>query len=197
MSLTHTPPPRTSPSRALARSLLLEALALSTRVVTPRARYIRWTAERCCVVLRAFVRQQLRLPSQQEWRMARKNGLPSQWTVLKFFQSQNALVRAIGLEPNPHGVPVGTPHPVRRPRRPGCPYTADHLQAILTAFVARHGRLPTRKEWRTSGRHRLPDPGTIRRHYGSLAALYTAMGLVPPARPTGNQHTRTKEETPR
>ena len=195
----HTPPPRTSTSRALARSLLLEALALRRPVAVPVApsgatpRAPRWTVERCCAALRAFVAQHTRLPHQAEWRRARRHGLPSQGIIRKLFGGQNALTDAVGQRPGGGGRLPG-PRPVPGARRPGRPYMADHLQAILAAFVTHHGRLPTRREWRASGRHRLPDPGTIRRHYGSLEALYMVMGMALPPRPTGNQYTA-KEET--
>ena len=206
-SLPHTPPPRTSPSRALARSLLDEALAMARPVVlpgttprtppvaTPGLHATRWTVERCCVALRAFVAQHTRLPHQAEWRRAQRYGLPSQGMLRKLFGSQNALTIAIGERPNLPGRRPGR-RPLPGARRVRRPYTATHLQAILAAFLTRHGRLPTRREWRASGRHGLPDPGTIRRHYGSLAALYTAMGLVLPPRRTGNQYTRATQETP-
>ena len=202
MTTAHMPPSRTSPSRALARSLLLEALGMRRTAVRPVAPRVvpsprppdpRWTVERCCTALRAFVREHTRLPHQAEWRRAKRHGLPSQGMLRKLFGSQNALTLAIGEQPNPPGRRAQTrPVPViRRSRRP---YTAAHLQATITAFLTRRGRLPTRREWRASGRHSLPDPGTIRRHYGSLAALYTAMGLVPPPRKTGNQYTYAAKE---
>ena len=208
MPSAHTPPPRTSTSRALARSLLREALAMprpavlpvgmpgATRITPPHPGAPRWTRERCCTVLRAFVAQHARLPRQAEWRRARDHGLPSQGMLRTLFGSQNALTTAIGELPN---LPGRRPSPRRIPvaRRRRQPYTAEHLHALLTAFVTRHGRLPTRHEWRASGRHRLPDPGTIRRHYGSQAAFYLAMGLVPAKRPTGNQYTHAAKETPR
>ena len=201
---TSQPPPRTS--RALARSLLDEALALrrttatpvalpvATPVVPPSPHAPRWTVERCCTVLRAFVAQYRRLPHQAEWRQAQRHGLPSQWILRKLFGSQNALTIAIGQRPNARGRPAGT-RPRPRAQRSRRPYTPDHVQVTMTAFLTRHGRLPTRAEWRASGRHRLPDPGTIRRHYGSRAALYAAMGLVPPPRKTGNQYTHAVQET--
>ena len=127
----HTPPSRTSTSRALARSLLLEALTPPGTVPLP-------------VVL----------PSA----------------------SVTRLVPALQ-------------------RVPGGRYTRETLQATLAAFFARHGRLPTRGEWRASGRYGLPTPATVQRHYGSQAALYAAMGCDLPQRRTGNQYTRTIKET--
>ena len=99
---------RRTADRRLARSLLLEAVAIlhsapsEARLRNARGRWVPlWTPARAIAAIQGFYDRHLRVPTGEEWRHASAHGLPGNSTTLRFFGSTSALVRAAGLTPVP------------------------------------------------------------------------------------------------
>ena len=91
----------------------------------------------------------------------------------------------------PSPEPVPTP-PADAPARPI--WTVGSATAALHAFVAHHGHVPTREEWRHPTVLGLPNPGFIRHTWRTLAACYQQLGLTPNPPRGQNQHTHAQQE---
>ncbi len=91
MTISHTPPPRISTSRMLARELLLEALGvrdtLGPPTRAPRGPKVRWPRSSIRAALEAFLTHHHRMPTRTEWRQAKAHGLPSWHTMRRTWPS--------------------------------------------------------------------------------------------------------------
>lgn len=81
-------------TQILARSLLNEALCgpmLHTMLSQPVQH---WNKQKILVALQVFINNKKRAPTYIEWTQARRHNLPSKDTVLRYWGSRNALLRA-------------------------------------------------------------------------------------------------------
>lgn len=92
MSYAYFDDPET-PTRRLARSLLLETLARlrghaeapPQAPVLPTGRYRHWTYESCFAALLAFRRREGRFPLAREWAQSHQHGLPARSILARYF----------------------------------------------------------------------------------------------------------------
>ena len=116
--------------------------------------------------MRAWAREEGAAPTSGDWTPASDPALkwarefprwPSNVTVKTLFGSWREGVAAAGLQP--------------RRRR----WDRTSIRAALQRFAAVHGRAPGSTD--LEQREELPAPGTVRAHYGSLAAALDAAAL--------------------
>ena len=84
--------------------------------------------------------------------------------------ARSLLAEALGMSPMP-GRPAQTlAHDASRQRQ-----TQETIADAVEVFTTKYNHLPTRNEWQHAKRWGLPAFDTVRRHYGSRAALHQAI----------------------
>lgn len=134
-------------------------------MLTQQGKAQHWTKETIDQAIKRFVQRHQRAPQKHEW--ARSNQLPSRSTAWRHYGTMTAV-----FIPTPAKQARGPYHKDAQKRR----WAPSAQIAAVRLFHEHCDRWPETKDFQTDPH--LPDPTTVHRAFGTLAALRRQAGMA-------------------